>query len=140
MEKRKHNETDTMGEKNGVIIRVTGPVVEAEGMAGSRMYESVRVGNDGLIGEIIILEGDRATIQVYEETIGLTPGEPVVRTYLPLSVELGPGLIGTMYDGIQRPLEEILKNTGDMIERGSSAPALDRTKKIPVLSSCKVWR
>jgi len=129
MEKRKHNETDTMGEKNGVIIRVTGPVVEAEGMAGSRMYESVRVGNDGLIGEIIILEGDRATIQVYEETIGLTPGEPVVRTYLPLSVELGPGLIGTMYDGIQRPLEEDPKNTGDMIERGSSAPALDRTKK-----------
>ena len=129
MEKRKNDETDTMGEKNGVIIRVTGPVVEAEGMAGSRMYESVRVGNDGLIGEIIILEGDRATIQVYEETIGVTPGEPVVRTYLPLSVELGPGLVGTMYDGIQRPLEEILKNTGDMIERGSSAPALNRTKK-----------
>ncbi|HOJ97529.1 MAG TPA: V-type ATP synthase subunit A [Methanospirillum sp.] len=118
-----------MGEKNGVIIRVTGPVVEAEGMAGSRMYESVRVGKDGLIGEIIILEGDRATIQVYEETIGVTPGEPVVRTYLPLSVELGPGLVGTMYDGIQRPLEEILKTSGNMIERGSSAPALDRSKK-----------
>lgn len=114
---------------NGTIIRVTGPVVEAEGMSGSRMYESVRVGNAGLIGEIIILEEDKATIQVYEETIGLTPGEPVERTYLPLSVELGPGLLGTIYDGIQRPLEVILKETGDMIERGSSAPALDRKKE-----------
>ena len=113
----------------GTIIRVTGPVVEAEGMGGSRMYESVRVGNAGLIGEIIILEGERATIQVYEETTGLVPGEPVIRTFLPLSVELGPGLIGTMYDGIQRPLEEILHQSGDMIERGSSAPALNRTKK-----------
>lgn len=125
----RNGEMREMNENNGVIIRVTGPVVEAEGMAGSRMYESVKVGNTGLIGEIIILEGDRATIQVYEETIGLTPGEPVIRTYLPLSVELGPGLVGTMYDGIQRPLEEILRNTGDMIERGASAPALDRTKK-----------
>ncbi|NLV26816.1 MAG: V-type ATP synthase subunit A [Methanomicrobiales archaeon] len=115
--------------RNGTIIRVTGPVVEADNMSGCRMYESVKVGNAGLIGEIIILEGDRATIQVYEETTGLVPGEPVVRTYLPLSVELGPGLIGTMYDGIQRPLEEILKQSGDMIERGSSAPALNRTKK-----------
>lgn len=115
--------------RDGTIIRVTGPVVEAEGMAGSRMYESVKVGNTGLIGEIIILEGDRATIQVYEETTGLVPGEPVIRTFLPLSVELGPGLLGTMYDGIQRPLQEILRQTGDMIERGSSAPALDRTKK-----------
>ncbi|HQC00087.1 MAG TPA: V-type ATP synthase subunit A, partial [Methanospirillum sp.] len=104
--KEKNDENITTEEKNGVIIRVTGPVIEAEGMAGSRMYESVRVGNDGLIGEIIILEGDRATIQVYEETVGVTPGEPVVRTYLPLSVELGPGLVGTMYDGIQRPLQE----------------------------------
>lgn len=122
---------DAMNSKSrdGTVIRVTGPVVEAEGMAGSRMYESVRVGKAGLIGEIIILEGDRATIQVYEETTGLVPGEPVIRTYLPLSVELGPGLVGTMYDGIQRPLEEILRRTGDMIERGSSAPALDRTKK-----------
>lgn len=127
--KEKNDETEMSEEKNGVIIRVTGPVIEAEGMAGSRMYESVRVGNDGLIGEIIILEGDRATIQVYEETVGVTPGEPVVRTFLPLSVELGPGLVGTMYDGIQRPLQEILKKTGDMIERGSSAPALDRTKR-----------
>ena len=121
--------SETRNPGNGVIIRVTGPVVEANGMAGSRMYESVRVGNAGLIGEIIILEGDRATIQVYEETIGVVPGEPVVRTYLPLSVELGPGLIGTMYDGIQRPLEEIRRQSGDLIERGSSAPALDRTKK-----------
>ena len=81
--KEKNDENITTEEKNGVIIRVTGPVIEAEGMAGSRMYESVRVGNDGLIGEIIILEGDKATIQVYEETVGVTPGEPVVRTYLP---------------------------------------------------------
>ena len=108
------------------IIRVTGPVVEARGMTGCRMYETVRVGKEELIGEIIILEGDRATIQVYEETTRLTPGEPVVRTYMPLSVELGPGLMGTIFDGIERPLQTILEETGDMIHRGVVAPALNR--------------
>ena len=108
------------------IIRVTGPVVEARGMTGCRMYETVRVGKEELIGEIIILNGDRATIQVYEETIGLTPGEPVLRTNSPLSVELGPGLMGTIFDGIERPLQTILIDTGSMIHRGVVAPALDR--------------
>lgn len=111
------------------IIRVTGPVVEARGMTGCRMYETVRVGKEELIGEIIILEGDRATIQVYEETIGLTPGEPVFRTNSPLSVELGPGLMGTIFDGIERPLQTILNDTGNMIHRGVVAPALDRKAK-----------
>ena len=115
--------------ESGEIIRVTGPVVEARGMTGCRMYETVRVGKEELIGEIIILEGDRATIQVYEETTGLMPGEPVLRTYSPLSVELGPGLMGTIFDGIERPLQTILNETGDMIHRGVVAPALDRQTK-----------
>ncbi|PKL59519.1 MAG: V-type ATP synthase subunit A, partial [Methanomicrobiales archaeon HGW-Methanomicrobiales-4] len=113
----------------GTIIRVIGPVVEAAGMSGSRMYESVRVGDEELIGEIITLDGEVATIQVYEETSGIMPGEPVNRTGLPLSVELGPGLLGTIYDGIQRPLEVIRSETGDMIQRGVAAPALDRKKR-----------
>jgi V/A-type H+-transporting ATPase subunit A len=92
------------------------------------MYESVRVGNEDLIGEIITLEGDVATIQVYEETAGIIPGEPVKRTGLPLSVELGPGLLGTIYDGIQRPLEVLKIESGDMIKRGVTASALDLTK------------
>lgn len=112
--------------ESGEIIRVTGPVVEARGMTGCRMYETVRVGREELIGEIIILVGDHATIQVYEETTGLTPGEPVHRTNSPLSVELGPGLMGTIFDGIQRPLLTILNETGDLIHRGVIAPALDR--------------
>lgn len=114
---------------DGTIIRVIGPVVEADGMNGSRMYESVRVGSEELIGEIITLEGDVATIQVYEETTGIVPGEPVKRTGLALSVELGPGLIGTIYDGIQRPLEIIREKSGDMIHRGIEAPSLDRDRR-----------
>ncbi len=113
----------------GRIIRVTGPLVVADGMKGSKMYEVVRVGEMGLIGEIIRLEGDRAVIQVYEETAGIRPGEPVEGTGASLSVELGPGLLTSMYDGIQRPLEVLRELSGDFIARGLTAPALPRDKK-----------
>ncbi|MDI6884720.1 MAG: V-type ATP synthase subunit A, partial [Hadesarchaea archaeon] len=102
----------------GKISRITGPVVIASGMKGSEMYELVKVGEEGLIGEIIGLTGDRATIQVYEETTGIRPGEKVEGTGKPLSVELGPGLIGAIYDGTQRPLTIIKQKTGDLITRG----------------------
>ncbi len=104
-------------------------MVIADGMKGSEMYELVRVGEEGLIGEIIGLAGDRATIQVYEETSGIRPGEKVEGTGRPLSVELGPGLIGAIYDGTQRPLTIIRAKTGDMITRGVFAHALPRDKK-----------
>jgi len=113
----------------GKIIRIAGPLVEASGMRGSRMYEVVRVGDEGLIGEIIKLEGDVASIQVYEETTGLMPGEPVEGTGNPLSVELGPGVLKSIYDGIQRPLELIKTEAGDYITRGISVPAIDKKKK-----------
>ncbi|ASJ06297.1 ATP synthase subunit A [Thermococcus pacificus] len=113
----------------GRIIRVTGPLVVADGMKGSKMYEVVRVGEMGLIGEIIRLEGDRAVIQVYEETAGIKPGEPVEGTGASLSVELGPGLLTAMYDGIQRPLNVLRDLSGDFIARGLTAPALPRDKK-----------
>lgn len=113
----------------GRIVRVAGPVVVAKGMRGSQMYELVRVGELNLIGEIIRLQEDLATIQVYEETSGLRPGEKVVGTGQLLSVELGPGLLAQIYDGIQRPLAIIKENTGDFIARGVSAPALPRSKK-----------
>ena len=113
----------------GRIIRVTGPLVVADEMRGSRMYEVVRVGELGLIGEIIRLEGDKAVIQVYEETAGVKPGEPVVGTGASLSVELGPGLLTSIYDGIQRPLEILREKSGDFIGRGITAPALPRDKK-----------
>lgn len=115
--------------EKGVIIKITGPVVLAEKMRGSKMYELVRVGNEQLVGEIIKLEGDVATIQVYEETGGVVPGEPVVRTGMPLSVDLGPGLLGKIYDGIQRPLELIKTQTGEYIERGIDVPAIEREVK-----------
>ncbi|MEM2874776.1 MAG: V-type ATP synthase subunit A [Candidatus Hadarchaeales archaeon] len=120
----------------GRIVRVTGPVVIAEGMKGSTMYELVRVGEEGLMGEIIGLQEDRATIQVYEETTGIKPGEKVAGTGRPLSVELGPGLIGSIYDGTQRPLTAIMEQTGEFIRRGVSAPALPRDRKwdfVPVV-------
>jgi V/A-type H+/Na+-transporting ATPase subunit A len=115
--------------KPGKIDRVAGPVVVASGMLGARMYELVKVGNSGLIGEIIRVEADRATIQVYEETTGIKPGETVLRTGHPLSVELGPGLVNQFFDGTQRPLPVLLKEAGAFIRRGVSAPALDRKKK-----------
>lgn len=113
----------------GKIIRVTGPLVVADEMRGARMYEVVKVGELGLIGEIIRLDGDKAIIQVYEETAGIKPGEPVVGTGASLSVELGPGLLTAMYDGIQRPLNVLREQSGDFIARGLTAPALPRDKK-----------
>lgn len=110
----------------GVIIRINGPVVEASGMTGVRMFEIVTVGDQELIGEVIMLEEEVATIQVYEETAGITPGQPVKRTGSSLSVELGPGLLGTIYDGIQRPLREISSRWGDFIARGATMSPLSR--------------
>ena len=110
------------------VRRVSGPVVVADAMAGAAMYELVRVGSGRLIGEVIRLEGDSATIQCYEDTSGLTVGDVVLRTGAPLSVELGPGALGTIFDGIQRPLKAIAKASGDVfIPRGVDVPALDRS-------------
>jgi len=124
----KIKETDE-DEGVGRIIHVAGPVVEAEGLRGVEMYEVVEVGEEGLIGEVIELDEDVATIQVYEETGGVKPGEPVERTGEPLSLELGPGLIEQIYDGIQRPLEGIVEETGDFIKRGIEVSPLDEEKK-----------
>lgn len=118
-----------MSEIVGKITRISGPVIEANNMRGSKMYDVVRVGEENLIGEIIRLNEDTATIQVYEDTTGLKPGEKVVSTQEPLSVELGPGLIASIYDGIQRPLPAIRNQTGDFISRGVESHALDRKKK-----------
>jgi V/A-type H+-transporting ATPase subunit A len=117
-----------MPEKRGTVHWISGPVVRARDMHGFQMLEAVEVGEDHLVGEIIALEGDQATMQVYEDSTGLKPGAPVYGTGLPLSVELGPGLIDNILDGIQRPLEQI-KNTGDFIGRGVQVPALDRHKE-----------
>ncbi|MGE5573522.1 MAG: V-type ATP synthase subunit A [Bacillota bacterium] len=114
---------------SGRIIKVSGPLVVAEGMQDARMYDVVRVSEKKLIGEIIEMRGDRASIQVYEETAGLGPGEPVYSTGEALSVELGPGLIESIYDGIQRPLDKIRAAVGDRIERGVELPGLDRERK-----------
>jgi len=113
----------------GVIVKVSGPLVVAQGIPDARMYDVVRVSEKKLIGEIIELRGEQASIQVYEETGGLGPGEPVETTGKPLSVELGPGLISTIYDGIQRPLDLIRHQVGDYITRGVDIPGLDRDKK-----------
>ncbi len=119
-----------MTESNsGTIIKVSGPLVVAEGLAGARMYDVVKVSEKRLVGEIIELDGDRASIQVYEETGGVGPGEPVFPTFEPLSVELGPGLIESIYDGIQRPLDVIQKQVGDFISRGVQAPPLDHQRR-----------
>ncbi|MFC1768036.1 hypothetical protein ACFLZ2_05820 [Candidatus Margulisiibacteriota bacterium] len=113
----------------GKIVKVSGPLVVAKGIPNARMYDVVRVSEKGLIGEIIELKGDLASIQVYEDTGGLGPDEPVVSTNAPLSVELGPGIIGSIFDGIQRPLDVIKEKTGDFIPRGISVPPLSREKK-----------
>jgi len=113
----------------GRIIWISGPAVKAEGMAEAQMYETVEVGEDRLIGEVIRITGDVAFIQVYESTSGLRPGEPVYRTGQPLSVTLGPGMIGTIYDGLQRPLSEIAKLKGPFITRGVTAPPIPPNKK-----------
>lgn len=113
----------------GKIVKVSGPLVIASGMEDANMFDVVRVGDQGLIGEIIEMRGDMASVQVYEETAGIGPGAPVITTGAPLSVELGPGLIETMYDGIQRPLEEMVSMVGPNITRGIRVPSLSRTKK-----------
>ncbi len=113
----------------GKIIKVSGPLVVADGLADANMADVVRVGEQRLIGEILNMTGDRASIQVYEETSGLGPGAAVETTGAPLSVELGPGIIENIYDGIQRPLEEIVKRIGANLQRGIEVPALDREKQ-----------
>ncbi len=113
----------------GTIKKVAGPLVVAEGMRNANMFDVVRVSNQRLIGEIIEIHGDQASIQVYEETAGLGPGEPVESTGAPLSVELGPGLIGSIFDGIQRPLSDIMEATGTNLKRGVEIPSLNREKK-----------
>ena len=120
----------------GKIIKVSGPLVVAEGLADAGMADVVKVGAQGLKGEILTMTGDQASIQVYEETAGLGPGAEVVTTGAPLSVELGPGLLESIYDGIQRPLTEIRALAGETIARGIDVPALNRTKKwhfVPVV-------
>lgn len=115
--------------KKGTVVKVSGPLVIAEGMDHADMFDVVRVSENRLIGEIIEMHGDRASIQVYEETAGLGPGEPVESTGAPLSVELGPGLIEQIFDGIQRPLEKIREMVGSNIEKGIEVKSLDRDKK-----------
>ncbi|NCU39195.1 V-type ATP synthase subunit A, partial [Candidatus Saccharibacteria bacterium] len=114
---------------SGSIVKVAGPLIVAEGMKDVQMYDVVRVSEKRLIGEVIELRGDKASIQVYEETAGLGPGEPVESTGAPLSVELAPGLIEGIFDGIQRPLDVIRALAGDRISRGIDVPKLNREKK-----------
>lgn len=113
----------------GQIEKVSGPLVVATGMRDANMFDMVHVSDKNLTGEIIEMHGERASIQVYEETGGLGPGEQVVSLGTPMSVELGPGLISTIYDGIQRPLSKLYEQTGDRLDRGVQAPSLDREKK-----------
>ncbi len=122
----------------GRIIKVSGPLIVAEGMRNCKMFDVVRVSENNLIGEIIELRDDRASIQVYEETSGLGTGEKVVSTEAPLSVELGPGIISGIYDGIQRPLTKLVEASGDRIGRGVDMPALDHKKKWDFVPKKKV--
>jgi len=114
---------------DGIVSRISGPVVLASGLEGAQMFDVVRIGELGLVGEIIRLEGNKATVQVYEDTTGLRPGEKVINTKRPLSLQLGPGLLTSIYDGIQRPLDVLRAQSGDFISRGNIIPALDQTKK-----------
>ncbi len=123
---------------SGVIARVSGPVVIAEGLENAKMYDVVRVGSLGLVGEIIRLVGGTATVQVYEDTTGIRPGDPVETTGQALSVELGPGLLKSIYDGVQRPLDVIQKSVGDFITRGFAAPPLDEKAKWEFQATAKV--
>ena len=115
-------------EADGEIFKVAGPVVVATGM-DAQMYDVVSVGKEGLMGEVIQIEGEKSYIQVYEETTGVKPGEPVENTEQPLSVELGPGLLGSIYDGLQRPLPQLEEQSGDFIARGEEAPGIDPEKE-----------
>lgn len=121
-----------------IITKISGPVVTASQMKGQKMYDVVRVGKDSLLGEIIRLKDDLATIQVYEDTTGLKPGEKVTPTGSPLSIELGPGLLSTIYDGIARPLKDISEKSGDFIARGTSVNCLDRKRKWDFIPSKKI--
>ena len=113
----------------GSIIKVSGPLIVAANMTDVKMYDVVKVGEQQLIGEVIELRGDKASVQVYEETSGLGVGDKVVSTGSPLSVELAPGLIGSIFDGIQRPLDKIVEQYGDRITRGIKISSIDREKK-----------
>jgi len=121
----------------GDISRISGPVVLADHMRGSKMYDVVKVGNEELNGEIIRLDGDLAVVQVYEDTSGLKVGERVLNTETPLSVELGPGLLSSIYDGIQRPLPMLVKRSGSFISRGISVPGIDKEKKWEFAATAK---
>ena len=122
----------------GTILKVSGPLVIAEGMKDANMFDVVRVSDDHLIGEIIEMHGDKASVQVYEETSGIGTGEKVVSTGEPMSVELGPGLIGSIYDGIQRPLDDIMKAAGNNLKRGVEVPSLKRELKWNFVPCVKV--
>ncbi len=122
----------------GAIFKIAGPVITAKNMKGAQMYEVVRVGKEELIGEIIELEEDKAIIQVYEETAGISPGEKVIGTGAPLSVELAPGILRMIYDGIQRPLEMIKKEAGDFIIRGLTIPSISRETKWTFTPTAKI--
>ena len=122
----------------GVIKKVAGPLVIASGMRDANMFDVVRVSEQRLIGEIIEMHGDEASIQVYEETSGLKPGEPVESMEVPMSVELGPGLITSIYDGIQRPLDDIMKVSGNNLKRGVEVPSLKRNLKWEFVPTAKV--
>lgn len=124
--------------KEGRIIKVSGPLVVAEGMEEANVYDVVEVSENKLIGEIIEMRGDKASIQVYEETTGIGPGDIVVTTGSPLSIELGPGMLEQMFDGIQRPLLKIQEAVGDFLLKGVSVPALDREKKWKFTSTMKI--
>ena len=127
-----------MEKKQGEIIKVSGPLVVAKNMTGAGIYEVVKVSNLKILGEIIEIKDDLASIQVYEETSGIGPGEPVERTGHQLSVELGPGLMSGIYDGIQRPLKDLFKQSGDFITRGINVPALDQEKKWSFIAKKKI--
>ena len=123
---------------SGKVVKVSGPLVVASGLSDANMSDVVRVGPQHLIGEILTMKGDTASIQVYEETSGLGPGADVVTTGAPMSVELGPGMIESIYDGIQRPLEKIVEKVGATISRGVEVPALDREKKWEFTATAKI--
>ena len=127
-----------MQQKGGIITAINGPVVEAKGMTGFQMREMVMVGKRKLIGEIIILEGDFATIQVYEETSGLRVGEEIVSTGRPLSLKLGPGIIGNIFDGIERPLVRINEMSYGYIPEGIGLISIDENKEWDVKFTAKV--
>src|SRR3990167_48279 len=128
--------TKNATQQKGTLYRIAGPVVVAKGLT-ARMYDVVRVGNEKLMGEVIQIDNDKTIIQVYEDTSGIKPGEPVINTGQPLSVMLGPGLLGSIYDGIQRPLPVLEEEMGSYIKRGVDAPGLNLEKKWQFTASVK---